>query len=100
MALGLAKQLPTLMSTWPSGSGYLQDQVRRALSSVLLNIAEGNGRSGTADRKRFFTMARGSATEVASVMDIASACRYISKEVYTHWQSILLQIVKILYKLH
>ncbi len=99
MALGLAKQMPTLMQRWPAGTGYLQDQMRRALSSVLLNISEGNGRSGPADRRRFFTIARGSATEVASAIDIAEAYGYISNEIYNHWQSILLQIVKILYKL-
>lgn len=99
MTLSLAKQMPTLIQRWPMGTGYLQDQLRRALSSVLLNISEGNGRSGPADRKRFFTIARGSATEVASVMDIASAYGYISSEAYAHWQAILLQVVKILYKL-
>jgi|GEM_PF-4768439 len=35
------------------------DQLQRALTSVLLNIAEGNGKTSSADRKRFFSFARG-----------------------------------------
>ena len=41
MSLAIAKRMPALTRGWPY---YLSDQVRRALSSVVLNISEGNGR--------------------------------------------------------
>ena len=37
----------------------LYDQLDRARNSILLNIAEGNGRFTAADRCRFFDMAPG-----------------------------------------
>jgi hypothetical protein len=45
------------------GRGELRDQLDRASTSIVLNIAEGAGRRGGADRARFFAIARGSATE-------------------------------------
>ena len=38
-----------------------QDQLLRALQSIPLNIAAGNGKGTNADRRRFFEIARGSA---------------------------------------
>ena len=49
LALDLAKVMPSLLRTWPF---YLSDQLKRALTSVILNIAEGNGRMTTKERKR------------------------------------------------
>ncbi|MBI2091383.1 MAG: four helix bundle protein, partial [Deltaproteobacteria bacterium] len=46
---------------------------RRSISSIVLNISEGNSRTSTKERVRFFTIARASASESASVLDIALA---------------------------
>jgi len=54
----------------PPGYAYLGDQLRRAVSSVPLNFAEGCGRQSIRDRRRFFLMARGSAYEVAAALDV------------------------------
>ena len=99
LAMFLAKKVPSLTGSWPVGSYYLIDQLKRAMSSILLNIAEGNGRTGTKDRAKFFGIARGSATEVSAIIDIANSYRMIDLPNYNEWQDILLQIVKILYKL-
>lgn len=48
----------------------LRDQVMRASQSVVLNIAEGNGKWSKADRASFFQMARGSALECAAAVDL------------------------------
>ena len=36
----------------------------------MLNTAEGAGRTGAADKARFFAMARGSAMECAAILDV------------------------------
>jgi len=48
------------------------DQIRRAALSISSNIAEGSGRESSKDSRHFYTMARGSAFEVAS---IATVCQ-------------------------
>jgi len=56
----------------PRGRSYLADQLRRAATSILFNIAEGAGEFAPADKARFYRMARRSATESAAILD---ACR-------------------------
>lgn len=47
-----------------------RDQWLRASQSIPLNIAEGNGKTTEADRRRFFEIARGSALECAAIQDV------------------------------
>ncbi len=47
-----------------------RDQWLRASQSIPLNIAEGNGKTSKADRRRYFEIARGSALECAAVQDV------------------------------
>ncbi|MCC5885370.1 MAG: four helix bundle protein, partial [Gammaproteobacteria bacterium] len=47
-----------------------RDQWLRASQSIPLNIAEGNGKATTADRRRYFETARGSALECAAIQDV------------------------------
>ena len=54
----------------------LADQVCRAVTSIALNIAEGNGRSGKA-RLHSFRIARGSAEEVRAGLRLAVALRFL-----------------------
>jgi four helix bundle protein len=48
------------------------DQVERAASSIVHNLAEGDRRSGR-DPKRFFDIAHGSASEIRGALDVADA---------------------------
>jgi four helix bundle protein len=48
------------------------DQVERAASSIVLNLAEGGRRNGR-DPRRFFDMAHGSAGEIRGALDLAEA---------------------------
>ncbi len=98
-ALDAARKVPTLIRGWPSGYGYLEDQLKRAASSVVLNIAEGNYRYSVKERRRFFEIARASAGEVSSILDIAHAYRLVADSDYALMQNILIQIVKMLYHL-
>ncbi len=47
-----------------------RDQWLRASQSIPLNIAEGNGKTAEADRRRYFEIARGSAMECAAIQDV------------------------------
>jgi len=59
----------------------MAQQIRRAALSVHLNIPEGCSRKSTAERKRFYEIARGSLIEVDTALDIAFNLNYFSKEV-------------------
>ena len=98
-ALGLTKTVPALIAKWPLGHAYLIDQLKRAASSIVLNIAEGNSRCFPKERARFFNIARASASEVSSIIDVAFALDLIDKACHEHYQSELVQISKILFRL-
>ena len=57
----------------PSLSAILRDQLLRASSSVVLNVAEGFGSFSRGVKRRHYEIARGSATECIAVLDLASA---------------------------
>ena len=54
-------------------TAILKDQLLRASSSVVLNIAEGFGSSSRGVKRRHYEIARGSAVESIAVLDLASA---------------------------
>ena len=58
--------------------GYLADQLRRAAASIALNFAEGCGKVGLRDRRRFFLIARGSAREVIAAVDVAAVLGFVA----------------------
>jgi four helix bundle protein len=49
----------------------LTAQMRKAAASVPNNIAEGDGRRGPADQRKFFLIARGSLLELETQVEIA-----------------------------
>ena len=99
MSMLLAKAMPSLIDRWPKGYYYLSDQLKRAIASIVLNIAEGNSRTSPLERKRFFTISMASSSEVSSILEVALAYRLIDKERSEYFQDVLLQIHKMLYKL-
>lgn len=48
----------------------IQNQLKRAALSIMLNIAEGSGRTSRLDQRHFYTIARGSAFEVAAILNL------------------------------
>ncbi len=78
---------------------HARDQLLRASQSIPLNIAEGNGKGTTADRRRYFEISRGSALECASIQDCLEACKVISSERNLEGKSMLQRIVSMLTKL-
>ncbi len=64
---------------WPKGNGELQDQLKRAMISALLNLVEGNTRKSQKERRRFFEVSRGSIAEVSACIDVAAVFGLISQ---------------------
>lgn len=83
----------------PKGRAYLVDQLQRAGSSVLLNIAEGAGEFAVNEKIRFYRMARRSATECAGILDICRRLCLIDEEVSLKSRDLLMRIVSMLTKM-
>ena len=74
----------------------VHNQLDRASTSIVLNIAEGNGKHSPKDRCRFFDIARGSACECAAALDVAVAKQLIGKSDVHHVKSKLRECVAML----
>jgi four helix bundle protein len=72
VALDLIRALRPVVAQLRTYSPDAANQVERAASSIVLNIAEGSRRHGR-DPKRFFAMAHGSAGEIRGALDLADA---------------------------
>ena len=89
----------SIINQLPKGRAYLIDQLQRAGSSVLLNIAEGAGEFFANEKIRFYRMARRSATECSEILDICRGLNFLEEESYLTIRSLLLRIVSMLTKL-
>lgn len=78
---------------------FIRDQMLRASQSIPQNIAEGNGKRSGAERRRFFEIARGSAFECASILDILLACGLLTEKQEAEGKEMLLRIVAMLSKM-
>src|SRR5215813_3910246 len=72
VALDLVRALRTVVAQLRKYSPDAADQVERAASSIVLNLAEGGRRHGR-DPRRFWDMAHGSAGEIRGALDLADA---------------------------
>jgi four helix bundle protein len=82
-AFAVAIELVELVRSLGSlrGTAGALDQLRRASTSVAVNIGEACGKSG-ADRRRYFTIARGSALESAAALRVLLALGSVNHERY------------------
>ena len=72
-----------------------RDQLDRASTSIVLNIAEGNGKRSHPDRCRYLDIARGSALESAACLDVLVARRKLSMDEVVEGKTILLGVVSL-----
>jgi four helix bundle protein len=72
VALDLIRSLRPVVAQLRKHSPEAADQVERAASSIVHNLAEGSRRNGR-DPKRFYDMAHGSAGEIRGALDVADA---------------------------
>jgi four helix bundle protein len=83
----------------PRGRAYLVDQLQRASSSIPLNIAEGAGEYARNEKVRFYRIAKRSATECASILDICFQLHLINEQHFAKARELLIRIVAMLIKL-
>lgn len=79
VALGLVAALRPCLDGLGRRDRNLEDQIRRAASSVALNLAEGARRVGK-DRMQFYRIAAGSAAEVRTALAVARAWGMVEAE--------------------
>jgi len=74
----------------------VKDQLERASLSVVLNIAEAGGRRSRRDKARYYAIARGSATEVAALLDVLALRRLASPASIRSGRRLAIRIVQML----
>jgi len=78
---------------------YIKDQLRRASVSVVINIAEGSGKFSKADKKNFYTIARGSVYECVSLFEIIKQGSHIAENEFSNFYQELEIVSKMLFGL-
>jgi len=77
-AMELAKVVYKITSDLPSNEKYgLVLQMRRAAISIPSNIAEGSARQGNRESIQFFTIARGSLSELDTQTDLCKSLGFL-----------------------
>ncbi|MDV6373378.1 four helix bundle protein [Deinococcus arenicola] len=78
LAVAFATDVYRVTRPFPADERFeLNHQLRRAATSVSLNIAEGCGRGGDEEFVRFLMVARGSLFEVIAACQIAESLNYL-----------------------
>jgi four helix bundle protein len=95
-SVDFADQICAKTENFPRGYGFLSDQVNRASLSIAANIAEGNGRFTTADRRNFFIIARGSIQECVPLLELAARRQLLTPADHETLKSQLEEIARML----
>lgn len=84
----------------PKGRAPLRDQIERASSSIVANLAEGAGELSPAEKARFYRMARRSAIEVVVWLEIIErrneAPEETLREALGHLERVVSMLVKLI----
>lgn len=71
-------------------------QMRRVVVSVPSNIAEGFGRKSTGELKQFLGIAKGSLSELETLIIISENLKYIDKETRDKLENMITEIFRII----
>ena len=99
IAMQWIKLCERIVSQLPRGRAYLADQLQRAGTSIPFNIAEGAGEYASQEKSRFYRIAKRSATECASILEVCYQVQLVDEALYTDARELLLRIVAMLTKL-
>lgn len=93
----LTLEVYRLTRGFPKSETYgLASQMRRSVSSIPTNIAEGSGRNTEKDFARFLDNAMGSASELEYQLILARDLEYISQDTYESKNRELIEIKRML----
>ena len=99
VAIELVVLINEMIKNLPRGNSHLSDQLHRASTSIPLNIAEGAGEFSKNEKIRFYRIAKRSATECASILDICHRLSLIGEKNTTKARDLLIRIVSMLTKM-
>ena len=92
------KDIYILASRLPKQEQFeIASQLRRAATSVLLNLAEGSMRGSDAELNRFILISIGSISEIVSMLDICLDQQYIDSSIYNEYMLKCESLIKQLY---
>ncbi len=92
--------LGEIESLYPVIHDYdLKDQLRRAATSVVLNISEGAGRNSRNDKQRHYEIAKGSATECGAALEMLHCAGVLGEIAYQERRELIIRIVQMLSRL-
>ena len=77
----------------------LRDQLKRASTSIVLNIAEGTGKSSSREKRKFLIISRSSLLETVAIIDILYKRGLVGIKEYEYIESKAEEISKILFKM-
>lgn len=75
----------------------IRDQLSRASTSILLNIAEGSGRFSRRDQRNFYVIARASGMECIALFDVIEDLELLCKKDCEAYQLRFVEISKMLF---
>ncbi len=79
-SIKLIKKIYVIADSLPKSEEFnLKLQLKRAATSISLNIAEGKGRKSKKDFLNFLTISFGSLMEVKAILDICIELQYIKE---------------------
>lgn len=93
----LVKEVYLIQERFPAEERYaLGDQIRRSITSVTSNVAEGAGRESSKEKAHFCVIAFGSLMEAFSQLQIAQDLGYISVNEVERLRPMFEEIAKML----
>jgi four helix bundle protein len=96
----VAEELQVLVAgLLPKSARVLRDQLERASTSCVLNIAEGCARRSTRERAHHYNIARGSAMESAAIVRLAYRRRLVDPVLSRRALALAARVVQMLVKL-
>jgi four helix bundle protein len=80
-SINMATECFRITSRFPQSERYnLIEQINRAATSVVLNIAEGASRKSAMERRRYYEIARGSIIEIDAALELSAKLQYLKIE--------------------
>ncbi len=98
-AIAFLAMVDEFLEHLPKGRGHLADQLERAATSVVFNIAEAAGEFASHEKARIYRIARRSATECAAILDVCRVRRLVGEPRLDVGRDLLVRIVAMLTKM-